>query len=141
MSPSPWPLHRRCLKRTLDLTVALPLLLVLALPLALIALLVRWSSPGPALFRQERIGRGGRTFRILKFRTMVQDAPNQGPPITALGDRRTTRLGRWLRGSKLDELPQLLNVLTGDMSLVGPRPEVPRYLSAYTEENGIVLSV
>ncbi|HOV18537.1 sugar transferase [Ottowia sp.] len=120
-------------KRLMDWLITLALLPV-ALPLmAAIALWVRLDSPGPALFRQERVGRGGRLFRIHKFRTMrLHD--DSGPQITASGDARITRAGRWLRRSKLDELPQLIDVLAGDMSLVGPRPEVPRYMALYPDE-------
>ncbi len=120
-------------KRLMDWLITLALLPV-ALPLmAAIALWVRLDSPGPALFRQERVGRGGRLFRIHKFRTMrLHDG--SGPQITASGDARITRAGRWLRRSKLDELPQLIDVLAGDMSLVGPRPEVPRYMALYPDE-------
>ena len=119
-------------KRLLDVFVTL-LLMPLALPLmAAIALWVRLDSPGPALFRQPRVGRGGRLFRIHKFRTMHQ--AEAGLPITARGDARITRAGRWLRATKLDELPQLIDVLAGDMSLVGPRPEVPRYMALYPED-------
>ena len=119
-------------KRVFDLALALPALL-LALPLmAAIALWVRLDSPGPAWFRQARVGRGGRLFRIHKFRTMrVTDGT--GPLVTASHDARITRVGRWLRRTKLDELPQLIDVLNGDMSLVGPRPEVPRYMALYAE--------
>ncbi len=120
-------------KRLMDLTFAL-LLLPVALPLmAAIALWVRLDSPGPALFRQERVGRGGRLFRIHKFRTM-QARGGDGPHLTAAGDARITRAGRWLRRTKLDELPQLIDVLLGDMSLVGPRPEVPRYMALYPDD-------
>jgi len=127
-------------KRLLDLLVTL-LLLPVALPLmAAIALWVRLDSPGPALFRQQRVGRGGRLFRIHKFRTMQQ--AEGGPQITARGDARITRAGRWLRAAKLDELPQLIDVLRGDMSLVGPRPEVPRYMALYPEDaRRLILSV
>ncbi len=119
-------------KRAMDVGGVL-LALPLALPvMALIALWVRVDSPGPALFRQQRVGRGGRLFCMLKFRTMRAQA--QGPQITATGDARITRAGRWLRASKLDELPQLINVLRGDMSLVGPRPEVPRYMALYPDD-------
>ena len=119
-------------KRAMDVGGVL-LALPLALPLmAAIALWVRVDSPGPALFRQQRVGRGGRLFCMLKFRTM--HAQSAGPQITATGDARITRAGRWLRASKLDELPQLINVLRGDMSLVGPRPEVPRYIALYSED-------
>ena len=123
-------------KRAMDVGGVL-LALPLALPvMALIALWVRVDSPGPALFRQQRVGRGGRLFCMLKFRTMRAQA--QGPQITATGDARITRAGRWLRASKLDELPQLINVLRGEMSIVGPRPIVQaerarygRHFSAY----------
>ena len=127
-------------KRLLDLLVTL-LLLPVALPLmAAIALWVRLDSPGPALFRQLRVGRGGRLFRIHKFHTMQQ--AEGGPQITARGDARITRAGRWLRAAKLDELPQLIDVLRGDMSLVGPRPEVPRYMALYPEDaRRLILSV
>ncbi len=127
-------------KRLLDLLVTL-LLLPVALPLmAAIALWVRLDSSGPALFRQQRVGRGGRLFRIHKFRTMQQ--AGGGPQITARGDARITRAGRWLRAAKLDELPQLIDVLRGDMSLVGPRPEVPRYMALYPEDaRRLILSV
>ena len=120
-------------KRLMDWLITLALLPV-ALPLMVaITLWVRLDSPGPVLFRQERVGRGGRLFRIHKFRTMrLHDG--SGPQITASGDARITRAGRWLRRSKLDELPQLIDVLAGDMSLVGPRPEVPRYMALYPDE-------
>lgn len=119
------------LKRLFDLTGAL-LALALLWPLLLgIALLVRLDSPGPALFRQERVGRHGRPFRIHKFRTMTDDAPSRGLPLTVGADPRITRVGAWLRRTRLDELPQFLDILRGDMSLVGPRPEVPRYVALY----------
>ena len=118
-------------KRAFDLVVSAVALLCLAPVLALLALAVRLDSPGPALFRQERVGRHGRLFRIHKFRTMVVDAPSRGPALTVGTDPRITRRGVWLRRSRLDELPQLLDVLRGDMSLVGPRPEVPRYVALY----------
>lgn len=115
-------------KRVFDLVVASVLLALLAPLLLVIAAWVRVDSPGPALFRQQRVGRGGRAFRIHKFRTMVVDAPRRGPALTVGDDPRITRAGRWLRRRRLDELPQLIDVVRGDMSLVGPRPEVPRYV-------------
>jgi lipopolysaccharide/colanic/teichoic acid biosynthesis glycosyltransferase len=118
-------------KRAFDIVVAW-LGLILLLPVLLgIALVIQLDSPGPVFFRQERIGRGGRPFRIHKFRTMEVDADRQGPPITVGADVRVTASGQWLRRHKLDELPQLIDVLVGDMSLVGPRPEVPRYVACY----------
>ncbi len=120
-------------KRLFDLAVALGGLLVFGLPMLLIAAWVRLDSPGPVFFRQERVGRYGRPFRIHKFRTMVVDAPSRGPAITVGADPRITRAGAWLRRSKLDELPQLLDVLAGSMSIVGPRPEVPQYVALYPE--------
>lgn len=118
-------------KRAFDLLLAAAGLLLLAPLLLAVGLAVRLDSPGPALFRQERVGRGGRLFRIHKFRTMVADAPARGPGLTVGADPRITRIGRVLRDKRLDELPQLIDVLKGDMSLVGPRPELPRYVAHY----------
>lgn len=118
-------------KRIFDLVVATSALLLLLPLLVLIAVAIKRDSPGPVFFRQERVGRGGHTFRIHKFRTMVIEAPTLGLAITVGDDPRITRLGGWLRRHKLDELPQLLDVVVGHMSLVGPRPEVPRYLPWY----------
>ena len=120
----------RGMKRAFDLVVAALALAVLALPLLAVAALVRLTSPGPALFRQERVGRGGRLFRIWKLRTMVDAAAALGPLVT-VGRRRARHAGSaaCLRRFKVDELPQLVNVLVGDMSFVGPRPEVPRYVA------------
>jgi lipopolysaccharide/colanic/teichoic acid biosynthesis glycosyltransferase len=130
------------LKRGLDLFVAAAALMLSAPLLALVALCIRLDSPGPVLFRQERVGLGGRVFRIRKFRTMVVDAPARGLGITVGADPRVTRVGRVLRRSKLDELPQLLDVLAGHMSLVGPRPELPGYVALYPPElRALVLGV
>ena len=133
-------------KRLFDCVAAAVGLLVLAPVLFVAALLVKLTSPGPILYRQERVGRGGRVFQIAKFRSMVhkprsEDADNCGPQITSAGDPRTTPLGRVLRRFKLDELPQLWNVLKGEMSLVGPRPEVPRYVATYSATQRMVLTV
>ncbi|MDR0458209.1 MAG: sugar transferase [Burkholderiaceae bacterium] len=127
-------------KRALDVLLAALGLALLAPLLAFIALRVRRDAPGPVFFRQERVGRGGRLFRIHKFRTM--HIANGGPQITAAGDARITASGQWLRRGKLDELPQLIDVLRGDMSLVGPCPEVPRYMALYPDDvRRAVLSV
>jgi lipopolysaccharide/colanic/teichoic acid biosynthesis glycosyltransferase len=122
------------MKRLLDFTVALMALYVLTLPMLAIALWIKLDSPGPVLFRQVRVGRWGNLFHIWKFRTMVADAPARGLAVTAADDPRITRAGRFLRATKLDELPQLVNVLLGEMSLVGPRPEVPQYVALYPPE-------
>ncbi|MDZ7264815.1 MAG: polysaccharide biosynthesis protein [candidate division KSB1 bacterium] len=128
-------------KRLFDVTLA-AIGLVLTLPILLLcAIIIKLTSKGPVFFRQERIGKGGKSFHILKFRTMVSDAENRGPKITAKNDSRITPIGGILRWTKLDELPQLINVLIGDMSFVGPRPEVPAIVKYYTEEQRQVLSV
>lgn len=106
-----------------------------------VAFLCKLEDRGPVFFRQERIGWKGKSFRIWKFRTMVIDAEHQGPSLTVGKDPRITRIGHWLRHSKLDELPQLINVLLGEMSLVGPRPEVPFYVRKYSEEQRRVLDL
>ena len=109
--------------------------------LAVIALLVRLTSPGPVLFLQERVGKNGKPFRIMKFRTMVEGAEEMGLKITVGNDARVTRVGETLRKFKLDELPQILNIVKGEMSFVGPRPEVPKYVAHYTQEQKKVLSI
>jgi lipopolysaccharide/colanic/teichoic acid biosynthesis glycosyltransferase len=118
-------------KRLFDLAGAGLALLLLSPLMLLTALWIKLDSPGPVFFRQERIGRHGVPFRIHKFRTMVADAPARGPALTVGADPRITRAGVWLRRTRLDELPQLIDVLRGVMSLVGPRPEVPRYVQHY----------
>jgi len=118
-------------KRTFDLVMAALGLIVFAPVMLAVAVWVRLDSAGPVFFRQERVGRFGRPFRIHKFRTMVADAPARGLPLTVGSDARVTRAGAWLRRSKLDELPQLIDVLLGHMSVVGPRPEVPKYVALY----------
>jgi len=118
-------------KRLFDIAASLLGLALLALPGLLLALLIKLDSPGPVFFRQQRVGRFGRLFRIHKFRTMQVDAERAGGPLTVGADPRVTRVGHWLRAHRLDELPQLIDVLRGEMSLVGPRPEVPRYVAMY----------
>jgi lipopolysaccharide/colanic/teichoic acid biosynthesis glycosyltransferase len=129
-------------KRAFDLLVASLGLILLVPPFLLIAIWIKIDSAGPVFFRQERVGRFGKIFRIHKFRTMVTDAEVKGPQLTVGTDARITRSGRFLRNYKLDELPQLIDVIHGDMSLVGPRPEVPRYVAFYPEDmRNVVLSV
>jgi len=118
-------------KRWFDIVLASLGLLLLSPLLLAIAVWIKLDSTGPVLFRQERVGRFGVPFRIRKFRTMRVDAPALGPQLTVGADPRITRAGRVLRAAKLDELPQLIDVLAGTMSLVGPRPEVPRYVAMY----------
>ncbi len=128
-------------KRRLDVVGAV-LGLVFLWPLfLLLAVCVTLDDGGPILYRQTRVGRGGRLFRMFKFRTMVVGADREGQLLTVGRDPRTTRAGRWIRKLKLDELPQLWNVLRGEMSLVGPRPEVPRYVALYTAEQWRVLDL
>jgi len=127
------------LKRGLDIVFSATGLALLSPMLAVAALAVKLSSPGPVLFRQVRVGRGGRPFRIAKFRSMRVGA--NGSWVTAGGDARVTRVGKLLRRSKIDELPQLWNVLAGDMSLVGPRPEVQRYVDRFPEDYARILAV
>lgn len=122
------------LKRVFDFLVSLLMLLILWPFMLLIALAVRLDSPGPALFLQERVTTYGRRFKIWKFRTMVNNAEKLGTQVTVSGDSRVTRVGKLLRSVRLDELPQLVNVLKGDMSFVGTRPEVVKYVEQYTPE-------
>ncbi len=121
------------MKRLIDIVVSGGALLVLAPLMAVLIVWIRLDSPGPALFRQTRIGRGAVPFTILKFRSMVSDAEARGGYSTQVGDPRITRAGAFVRRTSLDELPQLLNVLRGDMSLVGPRPDTPMQQSNYTQ--------
>ena len=132
IDPIPW--RYRIAKRAVDTVCAAAGLIMLSPVLAVIALGVKRSSPGPAIHCARRVGRDGELFTLYKFRTMRVGARAQGPGVTVSGDPRITRIGAMLRRTKLDELPQLLNVVRGDMSLVGPRPEDPRYLDSYTVE-------
>ncbi|MDH7578545.1 MAG: sugar transferase [Bacillota bacterium] len=128
-------------KRAFDLFWATLGLLMLSPLFVVIAVLIKLEDKGPVFFRQERVGYRGKSFRIWKFRTMVIDAEKCGGQLTVGRDPRITRVGYWLRKTKLDELPQLINVLLGEMSLVGPRPEVPLYVSLYTPEQRRVLDL
>src|SRR5262245_41020001 len=120
------------LKRALDVSVAALLLVLMSVPMLLTALLIRWKIGRPVLFRQVRPGLHGELFELLKFRTMSDATDERGKPLR--DELRLTPLGRWLRRLSLDEWPQLLNVLRGDMSLVGPRPLLPEYLALYTAD-------
>lgn len=128
-------------KRTMDIVLSVCALAVLWPLLLLIALAIWIDDPGPVFYRQVRVGRNGKTFRIFKFRSMVMDADKKGLAITVGRDSRITRVGAVLRKTKLDELAQLLNVLFGQMSFVGPRPEVPKYVELYTPYQRQVLLV
>jgi lipopolysaccharide/colanic/teichoic acid biosynthesis glycosyltransferase len=128
-------------KRAFDLLVSSLALLLLSPLLLLLALWVKLDSPGPVLYRGQRVGKDGQPFLMNKFRTMVEGVERRGPAVTYRDDPRVTRAGRFLRQTKLDELPQLLNVVKGEMSLVGPRPEDPSYVALYTQEQRQVLSV
>jgi len=129
-------------KRLFDFLASSIGLLLLGPLLVMLAIWIKIDSPGPVFFRQERVGRGGKIFRIHKFRTMIEDAEKKGLQITVGADARVTRVGRWIRKYKIDELPQLIDVWLGEMSLVGPRPEVPRYVACYpVDVRELVLSV
>ncbi len=121
-------------KRLLDLLLSAVMLVVLSPVMLILAVCIKVDSPGTVFFRQTRVTQYGREFRIFKFRTMVQDAPSLGAQVTVKNDMRITRMGKLLRGCRLDELPQLLNILKGEMSFVGTRPEVPKYVAQYTPE-------
>jgi lipopolysaccharide/colanic/teichoic acid biosynthesis glycosyltransferase len=133
--------YSRTGKRWFDAVCALFGLVVLSPFLFLVAFFVKLTSRGPAFFRQVRVGQFGQPFQIFKFRTMKESSSGSGPLLTAEGDPRITSFGKWLRKSKVDEIPQLINVLLGDMSLVGPRPEVPRYVGEYTDRQKKILLV
>jgi lipopolysaccharide/colanic/teichoic acid biosynthesis glycosyltransferase len=120
------------MKRILDFVVTALGLIVASPVLLLLCLLIKLSDHGPVFYLAKRMGKGGIPFELYKFRTMIVDADRVGPAVTASGDSRVTPIGKFLRRTKLDELPQLLNVLKGEMSLVGPRPEDPRYVALYT---------
>jgi lipopolysaccharide/colanic/teichoic acid biosynthesis glycosyltransferase len=128
-------------KRAFDVLTALFVILLICPLFIVLTVVVKLSSPGPVFYRGIRSGLNGVPFRILKFRTMVADAESMGGPTTGTNDHRVTRIGSFLRRTKLDELPQFINVLAGDMSLVGPRPEVLEYTTTYKDEEKIILSM
>ena len=121
-------------KRCFDIVASLVLLVLLSPVFLVLGIWIKKDSPGPVFYRQERVTAYGRSFRIFKFRTMVANADRIGSLVTTAGDSRITKVGQKIRNSRLDEIPQLLNILAGDMSFVGTRPEVPKYVAAYTDE-------
>ena len=129
------------IKRTLDLLLASLALVVLSPALAVVSILIKREDGGPVFYGAQRVGKLGIPFRMFKFRTMVLNADRLGGPSTASDDPRLTRIGRGIRRYKLDEIPQLLNVVRGEMSLVGPRPEVQHYVDMYTSEERLILNV
>jgi len=130
------------IKKIFDFLVSFFGLIIFSPLFLIIAILIKLDSEGPVFYRGERVGKDGKPFRIFKFRTMVKDAEKMGGPSTSADDPRLTKFGKFLRKYKLDELPQLINVLKGEMSLVGPRPEVPSEVETYNEETKkIILSV
>lgn len=130
--------YREHLKRIIDLAIAVPVLIVVAIPMIIISIAVKLDSPGPILFKQDRLGKDGKIFKMLKFRSMCVGAEKKGSGVySEKGDSRVTRVGKVIRATSLDELPQLINVLCGDMSLLGPRPPLtyhPWSIEEYTEE-------
>lgn len=129
------------LKRTMDVILSLTGLVIISPLLFIISMCIKLDSRGPVFFKQTRVGRYEEPFQIFKFRTMIVDAEKKGKQITVGKDSRITRTGQFLRKYKLDELPQLINVLIGDMSLVGPRPEVPKYTAYYTNEQKRIFEI
>lgn len=131
-------IYRDYIKRIIDLLIAIPVLIIAAIPMCVVAIAVKLDSPGPVLFKQDRLGKDGKVFKMLKFRSMCVGAEKTGSGVySGKGDARVTRVGRFIRATSLDELPQLINVLKGDMSLLGPRPPLtyhPWPVEEYTEE-------
>lgn len=131
-------MYNRVFKRIIDIIIALLVLIIGVIPMLIIALIVRIDSPGPAIFQQDRLGRGGKVFKFYKFRSMRQNAEHTGSGVySGKGDPRVTKIGRFLRATSLDELPQFINILKGEMSLIGPRPPLtyhPWPIEEYTDE-------
>lgn len=132
---------RRPVKRWIDVTASLLGLLLLMPGMMILGILIRIADGSPVLFRQQRVGLGGKPFELLKFRTMRNDPTGDGPKVTVDGDRRVTTIGFWMRKTKVDEFPQLINILRGEMSLVGPRPEVQEYVDKYSLSQREVLEL
>jgi len=128
-------------KRMFDLLLSIPSLIILSPVYLLSAILIKLDTPGPILFSQDRIGQNGKPFRLYKFRTMVKDAAKIGPPVTTAHDPRITKTGRLLRKFKVDEMLQVMNIVKGDMSVIGPRPEVKKYIDIFAEEYKDILKI
>lgn len=129
------------IKRLFDILASLFGILVMAIPMIIISIAIKLDSKGPVFFKQKRVKKNNKDFTILKFRTMVVDAPKLGMAITVGDDHRITKVGKFLRKTKLDEFPQLFNVLIGDMSFVGPRPEVRKYVDLYSDSDRDILKI
>lgn len=134
-------LYYRISKRVFDLIISITGLLVLTPILLIICIIIKTDDFGPVFYKAERVGKNGRVFRMFKFRSMIQNADKIGPSSASLSDSRITGTGRFLRKHKLDELPQLFNVLAGEMSVIGPRPEEKKFTDLFSEEERIILSV
>ncbi len=131
-------MYKKVIKRIIDCVISLAALIIGAVPMLIVAILIRLDSPGPIIFKQERIGRDGKVFQILKFRSMYQNAEHTGSGVySGQGDLRVTRIGKFIRATSIDELPQCINILRGDMALIGPRPPLtyhPWPIEEYTDE-------
>lgn len=128
-------------KRFFDFIISLIVLIIFGTLFLILGILIKMDSEGPVFYRQVRIGKGGKPFRIFKFRTMVDNADKNGVTSTKEDDIRITKMGRFIRKYNFDELAQFINILKGEMSIVGPRPEIPYYVNMFTEEEKIILSV
>lgn len=131
-------IYRDYVKRVIDLIIAIPVFIVALIPMLIVAVIIKLDSPGPVLFKQDRLGKNGKVFKMLKFRSMVVNAEHTGSGVySGKGDSRVTKVGKFIRATSIDELPQLINVIRGDMSLLGPRPPLtyhPWPIEQYTEE-------
>jgi len=134
-------MYYRVLKRIIDVTFSLAALIVLMPVIILISGVILFQDGQPIFFYQVRVGKDWKKFKIIKFRTMIKDAHNAGPNISTNNDSRITKVGRFLRKYKLDEIPQLINILIGDMSIVGPRPEIPKYVNDFSDEYSEILKI
>lgn len=134
-------MYKIVLKRLIDILFSIAALIVLSPVIVIISLIIFFQSGSPIFFYQERVGKNWRKFKIIKFRTMIKNAHNIGHKISTNDDLRVTKAGRFLRKYKLDELPQLFNILKGDMSIVGPRPEIPKFVNVFSNEYSEILKI